>query len=254
MRRRLRCCGFRPESAATPRRRAADDQWRRGGRCGARLGGACVRPGLGEAVGQPAHADHQRRRRAGGGIEVGAQLVGGHADARGELGHLEARSFDQHLHVAGHFGALVGLEVGAGPVQNLREGLGDAVWARALQHLLDLAGGAAVRVALDGDGDLLPGGDVATLQRRANRRSRPEFDAAGHRCGDGRAVGAAPAMAPVRCQRHLASSNIATATARQRCLTPSQSAFVSDSGQPSLSTSDGCGSARRRTNWLAIHC
>ena len=46
-------------------------------------------------------------------------------------------------------------------------------------------------------------------------------------------------------QGHLASSSIATATARHRCRTFAHSA------RPAASASTGCGSASRRTNWVA---
>ena len=92
-------------------------------------------------------------------------LVDGHPDPRCEFRDLEARPFDQQSHVSGHFGALVGLQVCAGAVQHLSKGLGNAVRVRTLQHLFDLAGGAAERVPFDGHRDLLPGGDVAAFQR-----------------------------------------------------------------------------------------
>ena len=50
---------------------------------------------LGEAVGQPAHPDHQRRRWAGGRVEIGAEFVDGHADPGSKLGQLQAGPFEE---------------------------------------------------------------------------------------------------------------------------------------------------------------
>src|SRR6201997_3443528 len=149
--------------------------------------------------------------------------------------------------------------MGAGAHQHLPQGFGDAVGPSALEDFFDLSGGPPVRVALQRGGDALPGFDVAALQRRPDGGGGPELHwlvgiAVGPALVAGGPLRRRRWGAPVGCQRHLASSSIATATERQRCLTSSQSALASGSDSSSALKSEGCGSASRRTNWVAIHC
>src|SRR6185312_2307614 len=114
-------------------------------------------------------------RRADAAVEVGVQVVGVYTDARGEFLFGQPRAFHEQAHVAGHLGALVGLQVQPRAFQYLGEGLGDAVWPGAVEDLLDLAGRAAVGVTLERRGDALPGGDVAALHGGADRGRGPEL-------------------------------------------------------------------------------
>ena len=137
----------------------------------------------------------------------------------------------------GRLGAFIGIQVTAGANQNLVERLGDALGRSGFQHFFDLACGASIRVAFDRDDDALPDGDVAGLQRFADRRRGPELDGSlvdGH--------------------RQLASSRVATASDRHRVRTSSHCAAASGVYQRSSSAvSAGTGSASRLTNWVAIH-
>ena len=68
--------------------------------------------------------------------------MGTNPDAGRELGLTEAGALHQQPDLAGHLGAFVGLELGAGAGQHLGQCLGDAVRIGGRENLLDLAGRA----------------------------------------------------------------------------------------------------------------
>ena len=216
---------------------------------------------LREAVRQPAHPDHQRRRRAGLALDVAREFLTGHTDARGEFLRLETGPAEQHPNLACDFSALVGFQVFPGAGQHFGQCLRNPIRPCRLQHLLDLARGPAVRIALDGDDDALPYRQVVGFQCLADRGRRPELHrlvvigrAARPLRRAGRYACGGSVAARVHSHRHLASSSIATATDRHRSLTLAQSASASGPDIGMSNSSDGCGSASRRTSCVATHC
>ena len=174
---------------------------------------------------------------------------------------LEPGSLSSSLDVAGHLGALVGLQVIAGAGEHLDERLGNPVRPCRFQHLLDLARGPAVRIALDGDDDALPDRQVVGLQRRADRGRRPELHrplVVGRAARPRRSAGGARAAAASRRNvRQSTSPRLLQHRDRHR------QAPLPDLGpvglrlgarHPMSCSSDGCGSASRRTSWVATHC
>ena len=151
----------------------------------------------------------------------------------------------------------------AGAGQHLGQRLGDPVRPCDLEHLLDLAGGPAVRIALDGDDDALPDRRGRRFPApRGSRRSARTPRACRRRTGGAAASGrrsiscGGSVAARVHSHRHLASSSIATATERHRCLTCAQSASARgpDIGDRRTRPTDADRPAGAPTGWPPIAC
>ena len=196
--------------------------WRGGFRTAARR---LLSSGLRETVRQAVHPHHQRRRRADLALQVGAQLVGGHADPGRELGHPQPRSLISNRTWRATSARSLASRWARARSSTSAKAL-EMPWDVVRQHLLDLAGGAPVRVTFHGDRDrfqvaMSPPSSAERIAAVGQNSTGPLAHCGG-RTGGGRCRRRVAAR--VRCQRHLASSSIATATDRHLCLTSDQSA------------------------------
>ena len=126
--------------------------------------------------------------------------------------------------------------------------------AARFQHFFDLARGAAVGVALDRDDDALPDRRCRHLPARHGSPRSARTPPAGRRCGG------VPAARCGACP--LASVRLPTSPRLLQHRYRHGQAALPDLCPVCLRIgpgihrrpSDGCGSARRRTNWVATHC
>ena len=122
---------------------------------------------------------------------------------------LSPERLEQQPDLARDFGTLVGLQVVPGAVENFRQCFRNSIRPCRLQHLLDLAGGSAVRVTLDGDDDALPNRQVVGFQRFAGSRPSARTPPAGRqRTGGVRACGAPVGMRAVAASRRASTVTV----------------------------------------------
>ena len=140
-----------------------------------------LRAHLGESVGQPTHANHQRRRRADFAVQIDREIVGGTPIREANSCALRPDRLKQQR----IWRAASARSLASRCCTTAHDHLGkrlrhpDRVGVR--EHLFDLAGGTTEGITLDGHHDALPHGDIPGLQCGADRGCRPELHRADRR-------------------------------------------------------------------------